>query len=274
MSVLVGHKETLARIPSPLPPALLLTGPEGVGKSIAARVLAYSTGVSDNDYQRLDIRTKSEALDVAKHHAMYPLESDVKVSVIDITKASPEGTTALLSLLENPPEYSRFILHSNTDPFLTIKSRCFHLQFGYLTTEEVKTVLKSKRVPEHTIEDAARLSQGRVSVALRHAEGYGARSHVQKILKAVVSQDPTEVENALRHALEKQIREDPHEGEARRSTVAALLATSVRTSIADSNHPLTFVPVPVRLEALRVFESPARAVLRVRAGTWLLVEDD
>ena len=272
MIIFVGHRETLSRIPNPLPPVLLLVGPEGVGKSIAARLIAHGTGVKTTDYQRIERLTKASALEVAEFHSRHPLESDVRVSVIDFTRATPEAAHAMLSLLESPPEYSRFILHSDAMPFLTIKSRSYILNFGHLSEDEVRQVLEAKKVPEHIIPDAARLSQGRVSVALEHARNYPVRQAVQKILMAVAKQDPAELEKALLAATEKAGRESPEELTERRSMVATLLARAVRTSIGQPDHPLNFIPAPVRLMAMDALESPnARPMLRVRAGAWRLM---
>lgn len=272
MSLLVGHRETLSRIPNPLPPVTLLMGPEGVGKSIAARILAYGTGVKDSDYQRIESLTKPAAREVAEHHSRHPLESAVRVSVIDLTIATPEASHAMLALLESPPPYSRFILHSDTTPFLTIRSRCFILNFGHLTEEEVAQVLEQQKVPEHVIPDAARLSQGRVSVALEHARNYTVRQHVQKILMAVAKQDAVELEKALLLATERVGREDGEALAARRSMVATLLARALRSSLGTPNHPLKFIPAHVRMDAMDVLEKEtSRPMLRVRSGVWRLI---
>jgi len=274
MSLLVGHRDTLSKIPNPIPPVLLLLGPEGVGKSIIARVLAHATGVRDSDYQRVQRLTKPEALAVAEHHATYPLASEVKVSVIDITRATPEALNAMLALLEDPPEYSRFILHSDSDPFLTVKSRCFILNFGLLSTDEVAQVLETKKVPEHVIADAARLSQGRVSVALEHARNYDARQSAMKVLKAVGTADGLELDRALLDALEKRKGEDTPAFADRQEVIASLIATALRNSIADPKNPLNAIPVPVRMDALTTLTGPGRSSLRIRAAALTLIPED
>lgn len=271
MNLILGHATTLSRIPNPLPPTLLLVGPSSVGKSIVARVLAKSTGVIGFDYQRKERMGKADAQDVIRHHQMHPLSGTVRTSVLDMTRSTPEAQNALLKLLEDPPAYSRFILHSDVEPLLTLSSRCFRLQFGTLSDSEIAQILERLKTPEHVIEEASRLASGQVANAIEYANSHQARRATEKILLAVAEQNPEKVERALREALDPVEREKKDVLEARRNVISQLLLRSLRASLTTPGHALSFVPKELRLRAVEQLSGSARPFLRVTSSTWVLV---
>jgi DNA polymerase III delta prime subunit len=241
---------------------MLLVGPEGVGKKRIAHLMAHATGVSGPDFQNHGFLTKTKAREMIQHHSHHPLTSEVKTSIVDLSGASPESQHALLKLLEEPPEYSRIILHSDTPVLLTIRSRCFNVPFGLLTEAEVTEVLSRLRVPEHAISEAARLSGGRVSVALDYVANLGSKKHVEDILRALGEQDASKVAYALSEALE---------GVESRAAVLRLMERSLRASLSDSTHVLSNIPLEVRWAALSTLCSAARPVLKVRSACTILL---
>lgn len=270
---IVGHTKTLATLPKPLPQCLLLTGPEGVGKRLIANRIAVASGAKGTDFQNLGKLDKAGALSMIEHHSRYPLHSEVKTTLADMSRSSPEATNSILKLLENPPEFSRFILHSDTEPLLTIRSRCFNLRFGTLSDEEVRTVLTSLQgIPEGVIPDAVKFSQGRVSLALAHVAHSPSKKHAQAILRAVHTQDEVTIERALTEALEPAQGEPRGLVEQRRGTIANLLSMSLSASM-SSDHPLAWIPLEVRVNAIRVLRGAGRPALKVRAATWMMLAD-
>lgn len=267
---IVGHEAALSQVPDPLPPALLLTGPEGVGKRRIALGLARSSGVSDLDFQNLGVLNRDGARRLVEHHATHPVHGDLKVSVADLTHAGPEASNAILKLIEEPPAYSRVILHSDREPLLTLRSRCFNVRFGTLTDEQVATVLDGLGVTDP--EAAARFSQGRVSLGLAYSRGVAARGHAEAVLSAVARRDAGLVEATLAEALKPDPEAGQEATETKRSVFCGLLKMSLRSSLTMQDHALASLPMETRLLALDVLDGRGRPALRARTATWVLLD--
>lgn len=269
-SAVVGHAAAIAQVPDPLPPTLLLVGPEGVGKRRVASVLARRTGVSGADFQNLATLDRAAARSLIEFHATAPLDGPVKITVADLTGATPEAVNAILKVLEEPPPYSRIILHADTEPLLTIRSRCFPVRFGLLSEAEVATVLDRLEVVDPR--EAARYAQGRVSVGLAYAGATAARAAAEAVLVAVARHDPAQVEAALHRALLPDA-DDGEEADFHRLVLCRLLSQSLRTSLTTREHALAHLPLRLRREALDILEGRSRPLLRARAATWVLMAD-
>ena len=108
-------------------------------------------------------------------------------------EASPEAANALLKLLEEPPDGSRFILTSGKPGSLldTIRSRALPVHLPPLPVGEVAAFLEEECRAEHaTAMKAAALSQGAIGAALGYLDAEGAQSGQRDrslaLLRAVV----------------------------------------------------------------------------------------
>ena len=162
-----------------LPPSLIFSGPEGVGKRLAATALAQLVNclapvdddacgactacariargvhpdvltIEPGESGSIKVDQVREAIE---RSAYRPFEGRRRVVIIDEADALvPEAQNALLKTLEEPPAASMFVLITSRPDVLlpTVRSRCQRLRFG-------------------------RLSPGEIAHVLEHAHGYSSR---------------------------------------------------------------------------------------------------
>lgn len=166
---LVREQLSKVLVAKEIPHAFLFSGPRGLGKTSAARILAKAlnckskkelepcnnceicesiTKGSNPDIFEIDgasnrgiddVRALREAVSLA------PMSLKYKVIVIDeVHMLTKEAFNALLKTLEEPPHHVVFVLATTEPEKLpeTIISRTFHIYFGRATDEEMKRSLK------------------------------------------------------------------------------------------------------------------------------------
>lgn len=223
-----GHHERIELIGraasrGTLPPSLLFTGPDGVGKRMAAVALAQllnclapRTGQAPPDScgecaacRRIARRVHADVLiiepgdtgsikvvqvrDGIDRSAYRPFEGRRRVVIVDDADAVlPEAQNALLKTLEEPPSASTFILVTSRPDMLlpTVRSRCQRMAFGRLSPADVAAVLKrDHEYSEADAHAAAALSDGSIGAALEGGteEFVEARNAAAAMLQAVAS---------------------------------------------------------------------------------------
>ena len=207
---IVGHRSMLSLLSRSiaghsLPPSLIFSGPDGVGKRLVAESVAQALnctapvkGVERPDGLMVDscgecpackriargvhpdvlmvepgesgsirIEQVREAIDRTIYR---PFEGSRRVTVIDEADALvPAAQNALLKTLEEPPSSSVFILVTSRPGTLlpTVRSRCAQVRFARLSSADVAAVLE--RDHEYSSRDAlavAAVAEGRVGRAL------------------------------------------------------------------------------------------------------------
>jgi len=173
--------------------AYIFSGPRGTGKTSSARILAKllnclspKNGDPCLTCDRCQKIAKSQAADVIEMDAAShtgvdyirtlneqvryaPVECKYKVYIIDEAHMLSTGAfNALLKTLEEPPAFTLFIL-ATTEPHklpITIHSRCQHLNFRTLSTDEIQSHLKfiakeeKISIPDDCLKILARNSSG------------------------------------------------------------------------------------------------------------------
>ncbi len=156
------------------PQSILLTGPKGIGKMTAARVLTMalmceSTGekpcgqcaacrkVEQNNHSDvtcIDLGDAEIKVDTARRIrsecAVYPGDSDRRIFLIrHAQNMNAAAQNALLKLLEEPPEYAIFLLMTENESAIlpTILSRCTQYALAPLDRGSVLHLLR-QRYPE------------------------------------------------------------------------------------------------------------------------------
>lgn len=197
-----------------LPQALLLYGPEGIGKSSTAFALAR-TVVADGADPASHPRSLKVARDVHPDvielsgrgsissmirvdHVRWleervrtaPLESPRKMVLIEpADRMNPGAANALLKLLEEPPPSLTLILVTPEPNRLldTIRSRCAPLSFEPVAVDELSRWLQQRHAtPADRADLLARLSEGRPGHALRMLRA-GTLEGRQQIMQALAA---------------------------------------------------------------------------------------
>ncbi len=237
-SSLLGQERTVRSLKALLssgriPPALIFHGPDGIGKSIAAKEFAKALNCTPQpsapalqgphpctdscnsclscmqinkgvhpDVRQVDstfqatlreediakqshvrVETIREVLNEAQRKAML---SQWKVFIIhEANTLVPAAANAMLKLLEEPPEYTLWILLSRKKDSLlpTIVSRCQSVEFRLLPKNTVQDILMGQALSSDEAANLAGLSGGSVEKALK------IRSLIEK-LSELDSMDP------------------------------------------------------------------------------------
>jgi DNA polymerase III subunit delta' len=225
---LIGHTRLLeltgrAAVRGSLPPSLIFSGPDGVGKRAAAVALAQLVNCvtlpSLDDSRPADAcgecpscrriargvhadvivvepgDSGSIKVDQARHvverTAYRPFEGRRRVVVVDDADAMEvSAQNTLLKTLEEPPAASTFVLVTSRPDVLlpTVRSRCQRLRFGPLSPAEIAAVLVGVHgFAEDQAHAAALLADGSIGRALEgDTESYAeARQKALAMLAAV-----------------------------------------------------------------------------------------
>ena len=206
LRAIAGHRHLLELLVraverESLPPSLIFTGPEGVGKRLTAVALAQllncptpvtaeglgrdACGVCAS-CKRIARGVHSDVIviepgdtgaikidrirDGIEKAAYRPFEGRRRVVIIDQADAIlVEAQNALLKTLEEPPSASSFVLVTSTPDVLlpTVRSRCQQIRFGRLDAADIAAVLvASHEYDETAAHAAASAADGSVGAAL------------------------------------------------------------------------------------------------------------
>ena len=223
-----GLRQALAR--DEVPHALLITGPESVGKHTLAQqlvaamlcqaandkpcgtCLACRKVRSGNHPDFVVVEPEGSALhlkidqirQVERFLVLTPREGPRKIVLIsDFERATPGAANALLKTLEEPPSHAHLILLATDADVLppTIVSRSQQIVLRPLPSRLVAEALVSEWLVDPGLaERLARISGGRMGWAVRaatQAEAYEQMQSTLELLIAILGQDlPTRFETA------------------------------------------------------------------------------
>jgi len=220
--------------------AYLFTGPRGVGKTSAARILAHEiNSLPYDESQHLDIieidaasnRRIDDIRDLRDKVHIAPTSSKYKVYIIDeVHMLTGESFNALLKTLEEPPEHVVFILATTEVHKLpaTIVSRTQRFNFRLIDRAEVITHLRDiaskeeievddealELIAEHgegsfrdsinLLDQLANVNGGKITAAnVERSLGLASRKAIGDLVTAVLKKDFASANQQLT-ALEEQ----------------------------------------------------------------------
>ena len=158
--------------------AYLFTGPRGVGKTSAARILAHEiNGLPYDDSPHLDIieidaasnRRIDDIRDLRDKVHIAPTSAKYKVYIIDeVHMLTGESFNALLKTLEEPPEHVVFILATTEVHKLpaTIISRT--QRFNFRLAEPGKVIAHLRSIAAH---EGIKIDDDALEIIAEHGEG-------------------------------------------------------------------------------------------------------
>ena len=236
--------------------AYLFSGPRGCGKTTVARLLAKivnctnpADGEPCGDCEACRTVASGENLDVMEidgasnrgidqirelksHVSLAPFSGGRKVYILDeVHMLTTEAFNALLKTLEEPPASVLFIF-ATTEPHkvpVTIRSRCQHIPFHRISTEDIVAQLKAVAASERfdadetalweiarsadgALRDALSLAEQAVALgngvltgeAIRSLSGGGGRAELESWL-SVLRTDPAEAARQLKELLARGV---------------------------------------------------------------------
>lgn len=199
----IGHEAIQQRFADDIPLNLLLVGPPGIGKHRLALSIAQ-TFAKSYDIMVLEQGEDGKPLsigqirDVAPFVAKRPFGSKYKIVIIDATAMTDAAAQALLRMLEESNDRTRFILSTSGALPLTILSRCAKVQVAPLTDDEVLQVLEMMGWSGDLANIAARLSKGSVETALAHINNADRRRRILSVIQLLMQRKISAVLPAVR----------------------------------------------------------------------------
>lgn len=194
----------------------LFTGPQGTGKTTAARIVAKMFGASDLDIREVNTAS-NRGIDTARsimlEMKMLPTAGDSIVYILDEAhKFTNDMQNALLKPLEDTPDHVYFFL-CTTDPKKLIKplrSRCTEIKFSLLTESQIIKLLRRVSKKEEfslspdVAEGIAKLSEGcprKALVILGQIIGLEEDKQLEFIKNGAIDEEDKEVISLCRALL-------------------------------------------------------------------------
>lgn len=237
--------------------AYLFSGPRGCGKTTAARILAKAVNCerpgddgepccecaaceavaagSHLDVMEIDAASNRGIDDIRalrENVSLSPLSGRTRVYILDeVHMLTDAAFNALLKTLEEPPPTAMFIM-ATTEPHkvpVTIRSRCQHIPFHRISSEDITARLRSvadaegvpaedaalweiARGADGAMRDALSLAEQAISIgegridadAVRALFGGGSRGELERFVSALRG-DPAEAAALLKSSLDRGV---------------------------------------------------------------------
>lgn len=187
MTEVVGHATVLHALSQHLPPVTLLLGPAGIGKRMVADRVMDAHGVLPVDRIELDQLTTHDARSLCERVQVTPF-GRVRGVRIRLDQATDAALNALLTVLETPPDTTRFLLLAASAP-ATVRSRAQVWHCGLLTRRQSEQVLRNLGMSGSAVTASASRARGQALPAMPADDEDRAKRVVLRTLHAVLTRD-------------------------------------------------------------------------------------
>lgn len=194
--MIIGHDVIRRELEENDYQAVLLLGPESVGKRALARYIVGRKGAGGN-FLSVPELTAPRAREIRDFVMQAPLSGGQAFVLAELDGAAEQAQNILLKVLEEPPPCARFLLVASRPVLPTITSRCITVRFGLLTDGQVAQVLIAGGMDPEAAEKQALLGGGRVRPAMEGVSSQ-SRARVSAVLRAVADSDSVKLDTALR----------------------------------------------------------------------------
>ena len=186
---LYGNEKALRELGKLLPDSktILLSGPWGVGKFLAAQQAALAVAdIGDTITHRgfFGVELARYLIDCSYARAM---GTKGKAFVVECDEFSTEAINAILKVIEEPPPNTYFFLVSSVELPSTIVSRCQQVHFLRMSPPEIVQALVATGMAFALAEQVSHA--GSVGAALKEYSLGEVRTNVATFLNAVHAQD-------------------------------------------------------------------------------------
>ncbi len=189
-----------------IPPALMLTGQQGTGKTSIARIIARHVNelaadesiAQSSDIVEMDAASNrgiDEVKSLIREASFLPMSGKYRVFIIDeCHMITNDAFNALLKTLEEPPETTLFILATTNIEKVpkTIVSRCSIIQFARAKNDDIIHMLKRIAKGEKLT-----LPDDLYELIATHADG--SFRDAAKLMEDLVIQQATTAEQARKY---------------------------------------------------------------------------
>jgi len=174
---MVGNTETVETLKkmmlvNTLPHCILFSGPSGVGKTTAARILCMELDCNEMDLSELNcssFRGIDTIRDIQRVMNLAPVGGKTRIWILDeFHQMTKDGQNAALKMLEDTPSHVYFFI-CTTDPqklLPTVLTRCSHMPLRLLNDNEMclllNRVMKKEEITlsDESVSDLISLSAG------------------------------------------------------------------------------------------------------------------
>lgn len=186
---MIGHDLPRQILERELPPAVLLHGPQSVGKWTLALHLAEHHHVHPVDRWLVDHALSISTVRLVTSFAARAPRGPFKLIIARLDEASRPALNALLKTLEEPPPKVKFVLVSAGQALPTVASRCEVHELGLLTVDELEQVYGLAGVPRTKRRRAAQYARGQVERGFQAESSDHHRNTVINLAKAIATGD-------------------------------------------------------------------------------------